>query len=91
MRVTQFYQPKSKTKIVFKDDLDESFVTKEDCLSCAIGRNPLGLKKGIYDYILENRSYTSILKLFDIDDTTSYLILDKIIKKSIVHCLQTFY
>ena len=61
MRVTQFYQPKSKTKIVFKDDLDESFVAKEDCLSYAIGRNPLGLKKGIYDYILENRSYTNIL------------------------------
>ena len=43
MKVTQLYQPKSKAKIIFKDDLDESFVTKEDCLSYAIDRYPCSL------------------------------------------------
>ena len=28
MKVIQFYQPKSEAKIVFKDDLDESFLTE---------------------------------------------------------------
>ena len=81
MKVTQFYQPKSKEKIVFKDDFDESFVTEEDCLSYAIDTNPRSLPKGIWDCILENRNYTSILGLFDIADVTNSMILDKIIEK----------
>ena len=81
MKVTQFYQPKSKEKIVFKDDFDESFVTEEDCLSYATDSNPRSLPKGIWDCILENRNYTSILGLFDIADMTNSMTLDKIIEK----------
>ena len=84
MKVTQFYQPKSKAKLVFKDDLNESFVNEEDCLSYAIDRNPRSLPKGIYDCKLENRSYTGILRLLENDDMTNHMILDKIIEK---YCL----
>ena len=79
MKVTQFYQPNSKAKIIFNKGLGESFVTEEDCLSYAIDRNPRSLLKGICDCILENRNYTSILRMFDIDNMMNHLILDKII------------